>query len=265
MPDEGNMRSLFGIDPFDDFVSILGDWIWEKCKGVPDLEIEAKIGVLIDRHTGVRLQLPVLTETIIDASNVRFESNMSMEQHHAYNQLLNGAVGFSAGYPSGSKISYKHHREVDYFYDVRLQNSGVTAHIRVTRDSKTHEIVPNCIVSKRRIADLNVYVPNRAFDYRISINSETPFPAPPADMEPVYVREKDRLSYTHQRFNVDLTQVTIPKMSHERVHELEVEIRDSKELMHFAHQARGGGMVQDWSEFDDTLLIFLNNIRLLIR
>ena len=55
-----------------------------------------------------------------------------------------------------------------------------------------------------------MYSPHRPFDYRISINAETPMPPPPETSSPVYVREKDRLSYTHENFNVDLTQVILP-------------------------------------------------------
>ena len=43
------------------------------------LEIEAKIGTLIDRQTGARLQLPVRTESVIaDGMDVSFVSDMTM-------------------------------------------------------------------------------------------------------------------------------------------------------------------------------------------
>lgn len=165
----------------------------------------------------MRLELPVATETstslflltVINPLDVRFESKMTMEQHQAYNKLLNDVVGYSANYPSGAKVSYSHQREVDYFYDEHLATGG-TVHLRVTRDAITKELKPNGVLAKRRIADLNVYMPRYPFDYRISINSEAPMPVPSADKQPVFVREKDRLSYAHQRYNIDLTQVTVP-------------------------------------------------------
>lgn len=43
------------------------------------LEIEAKIGTLIDRQTGARLQLPVRTESVIaDGMDISFVSDMTM-------------------------------------------------------------------------------------------------------------------------------------------------------------------------------------------
>ncbi|WFD35343.1 tRNA (cytidine(32)/guanosine(34)-2'-O)-methyltransferase [Malassezia cuniculi] len=260
---ENMMMSMFGSDPLDGFAAVVADWIWKHGEGVPDLEIEAKIGTLVDRNTGTRVKLPVLTETIIeDMPHVRFESMMPMESHRLYNKLLNNAVQHSAIYPSGAKIRYAHHREIDSFYDEQLP-SGQKVHLRVTRDARTGEVKPNGVISKRRIADLNIYVPAHKFDYRISINSETPMPLPPAQSKPVYVREKDRLTYTHQRFKVDLTQVTMREK--ERIHELEVEIVDTKELMNYGYNSRSSGRGAEWTRYDDIILVFLNNIRMIVR
>lgn len=67
-------RSIFGVDPLDDFATTVGDWIWHHCEGVPDIEvccwmaivltqqIEAKLGVLIDRNSNERIRLPILSE-----------------------------------------------------------------------------------------------------------------------------------------------------------------------------------------------------------
>lgn len=35
----GASRSIFGIDPLDDFAVFVGDWIWQNGEGVPDLEV----------------------------------------------------------------------------------------------------------------------------------------------------------------------------------------------------------------------------------
>ena len=192
---------------------------------------------------------------------------------------------------TGAKVSYQRRKEIDYHH------TGPSGKVRVTRDAESLQIKPNGVITKSRIADLNVYCPNRAFDYRISINTETPAPEPTSDHSSV--REKNRLSYTHQNFNVDLTQVTQPErvspsqnwsphspllcpatdlrlslsQPHEPIHELEVEFKDVDALMQAAQQAReqqpsngaGSANAQDWTPFDDQVLIFLNNIRLLIR
>jgi len=131
-------------------------------------------------------------------------------QHRQFNKLLNQLVTHSASQPPNARVRYAHQKEVDSFYDEMLEGVGHPVHLRVTRDANTQQIKPNGVVNKRRIADLNVYSPHRPFDYRISINAETPMPPPPETSSPVYVREKDRLSYTHENFNVDLTQVILP-------------------------------------------------------
>ncbi|KAL4400730.1 mRNA-capping enzyme subunit beta [Malassezia pachydermatis] len=263
------MRSLFGADPLDEFATFVADWLWQNMQGRANIEIEAKLGLLIDRQTNMRLQLPVYNETIIDARalGVRFESNMSMKQHASFNKLLNELVAYSTTLPEHERITYKHQKETDFFYDVQMQDTGETVHLRVTRDSKTQSVKPNGVVTKQRIADLNVFCPARAYDYRISINTETPMPPPPDTCEPTYSREKDRLSYAHQNYQVDLTQVLLPNKPHEPNHELELEIRDATYFMQLAQDTRlrNPEMTQEWSPYEDQVVVFLNNIRLLIR
>ncbi|TKY88997.1 hypothetical protein EX895_002238 [Sporisorium graminicola] len=258
-------RSIFGVDPLDDFVTMVGDWIYANGRGRQNLEIEGKIGQIIDQETGERIQLPVRNETIVDLSRTRFDSRMTISQHAQYNRILNSLVSRS-GEPSytGARISYQRRKEIDYFHP------APSGKVRVTRDAETLAIKPDGIVQKQRIADLNIHCPNRLFDYRISINVENPAEEPSSDH--VSIREKNRLSYAHQNFIVDLTQVTVPEKPQEPIHELEIEIRDVDQLMQAAAQAKSnptsngsGSSGQDWTAFDDQVLIFLNNIRMLIR
>lgn len=53
----------------------------------------------------------------------------------------------------------------------------------------------------------------------------------------------------------------------EPTHELEVEFRDSNSLLQAASTTRSNGppQSQDWSPYEDMVLIFLNNVRLLIK
>jgi polynucleotide 5'-triphosphatase len=98
--------SILGVEPVDEFIREIADFINHTIITRPDVgtdakvEVEAKIGVLRDRIGGQRLQLPVLVETsarrfyffMYQASNdltpcsvlapdsidLRFESNMSL-------------------------------------------------------------------------------------------------------------------------------------------------------------------------------------------
>lgn len=100
---------------------------------------------------------------------------------------------------SGSKIRYQHLRLVDSFYPTGGRGREK---LRVTRDgTKTVQSVV-----KRRIGDLNILCPSSNADWRVSVNVEDPIPEPPAGGED-YQRHKDRMSYSHQAFRIDLTQV----------------------------------------------------------
>jgi polynucleotide 5'-triphosphatase len=92
-------------------------------------------------------------------------------------------------------------------------------------DDKTGQVV-ECL-EKSKLANLNVYSPNEEFDWRISVNSEVPCmcirggtvdradtSACIAQVSPqetsTYARRKDRVSYKHSLFQIDLTQVSNP-------------------------------------------------------
>lgn len=163
------------------------------------------------------------------------------------------------------RVLYKHVRETDSFYDEVLP-TGERVHLRVTRDSRTQQIKPGGVVAKKRIDDLNVYCPMRMYDFRLSISTETPMPQPPENSIPTFVREKDRLSYSLQGFQVDLTQVILPHREQEPIHELEVEIKEADELVRWAQYTRNSSETrEEWTQFEDHVLVLLNNVRLLIR
>ena len=93
----------------------------------------------------------------------------------------------------------------------------------MTRDEKTGDVLAT--VKKIRLGNLDVFSPKRAADWRISVNVEVPgaYPCSRGAREtpflaflsvqhplgsPTHSRRKDRISYSHEEFVVDLTQVT---------------------------------------------------------
>lgn len=99
----------------------------------------------------------------------------------------------------------------------------------MTRDEKTGEVL-ECM-RKIRLGDLNVYSPKREADWRVSVNLEVPgalapyfffwkytalnftpkkinFLVPHPVGGATHTRRKDRMSYSHEEFKIDLTQVT---------------------------------------------------------
>lgn len=130
-------------------------------------------------------------------------------------------------------MEYVHTHERDSFYELppsqlhtlpevlreHLANQRFKTKVRVTTDQKTGRVL-NKIV-KARIADCNVYSPMTRFDWRVSVNMEMPWTG---DIEGLVamagadvsggvgggegVRMKDRMSYRHLAYQIDLTQVT---------------------------------------------------------
>lgn len=117
-------------------------------------------------------------------------------------------------------MKYVHTRERDLFHDLPPSASTLIPpslrtqffsgrfkpRVRVTTDSKTGR--PLNKIVKSRVADLNIYCPSAAFDWRISVNVELPWAGEVGGADGGRERNKDRMSYRHLCFQVDLTQVT---------------------------------------------------------
>jgi polynucleotide 5'-triphosphatase len=280
--------SLDNFEPYNDLTRQIGNWLWEFVVLAPDygpdthIEVEAKIGTLLDpSSTTQRVQLPIQSEALLLQSQgpgrPRFESLMSMQQHKRLNEYLNRTVKM-AKEPGRQQIDYQHTRETDTFYDIPPSFlSGLSPEVlkvqqqirrgprvRLTTDIKTRAITATII--KFRVADLEIYCPNDDFDCRISISLETRYPHPVDGLEEHLergvstARMKDRLSYRHQGFQVDLTQVTPQANPADKVHELEVEL-DTERLL------QEGRKVQNnvTSEYERLVGTFLNNIRVINR
>ncbi|EJU03096.1 mRNA triphosphatase CET1 [Dacryopinax primogenitus] len=255
--------SFIGYDPFDDFTKQVADWIADMIRGKEDVEVEGKIGIVFDELLNRRIDLPVLSETIISPSvkDRRFQSTMTVNQHRHYNDLLNKRVELSATAPPSMFMKFAHTRGIDSFYKVPDDEGKVR--VRVSRDEKTGDITES--VKKTRLGDMDVLCPRWAFDYRISVNKELPSDPPAQEVRPERLRRKDRVSYTHQAYRIDLTQVyphPAPAKGEAGItHELEVEFLNSAVLVRECAKRDKG----EPSMFDEMIQVFLNNIRILIR
>jgi len=162
-------------------------------------------------------------------------NNETKNQHKHFNTLLNSlktassAPDSSSNQLSSSPIGYTHLYLLDSFYSP--PEGTDRDKIRVTRDEKTGTVL-ECM-RKIRLGDLNVYSPKREADWRVSVNLEVPgafwplpFPFSLLELQntkkryflfslvphpigsPTRTRRKDRMSYSHEEFKIDLTQVT---------------------------------------------------------
>lgn len=157
-------------------------------------------------------------------------------QHKSYNQFLNEMVlQTDPRNPNGAPVKrvqviYKHRREIDRFYELptelhghlpgcmraRLGSRSRNIRVRVTYDQKTNQILNKII--KARVADIDLHMPMSPFDCRISINLEMNWDGSVEELEQAATnkadrqpdRNKDRLSYKHGHYQIDLTQVAHP-------------------------------------------------------
>lgn len=194
-------------------------------------------------------------------------------------------------------LDYVHTHERDSFYELPADkyhilpssirdtlNSRHKTRVRVTTDQKTGKVLKKIV--KARIADMNVLSPSFAFDWRVSVNMEMPYTG---DHEKLYPlgggttpadgdRNKDRLSYRHLIYQIDLTQVTdvssppsrasfsnrteppLPQKNTKKEHELEVEV-DGEEIR------KQGLMARDKrpNSYEQLVKGFVDNVRVLIR
>ncbi|KAJ2627571.1 mRNA-capping enzyme subunit beta, partial [Coemansia sp. RSA 1290] len=268
----GRMEAnIFGARPAEDIVRVVADFLYTHMKERKNIEIEGKLGQFIDKRSGQRLSLPVISETVLgEDKNVRFESNMTVQQHAMFNKLLNQRVDETRRAEfRGSRIEYRHSREVDHFY--RIDNTR----IRVTRDKETQRVLG--VITKNKVADLNIYSPRTKLDIRITINEEQPLEMPDTAARPILERHKDRLSYKQDIWSFDLTQVVSPE--HEvgpanpyatgpprtapavTTHELEVEV--ARPEVWLAERAKVAANRPN--SFHEITHVFLGNLRALVK
>lgn len=192
------------------------------------IEVEAKLGRHIDMDRGDRLLLPIMTESILNKEHSRirtsFESSMSSAQHRAMNNFLNEAVKASLPQTNPGRIplSYAHKKERDTFYEISPSelppvirqnlNPRHKPRVRVTTDQSTGEVLAKIV--KCRVADLDIVSPRTWVDFRISVNLEISYDGEVGHLPIIEMgggkardRNKDRMSYRHLAYQVDLTQV----------------------------------------------------------
>ncbi|KNG82855.1 putative mRNA capping nucleoside-triphosphatase [Aspergillus nomiae NRRL 13137] len=248
------------------------------------IEVEAKLGQLVDMDRGERLLLPISTEGIVNKENTRlrtaFESTMTLAQHRAMNNFLNEAVKMSMpqANPGRIPLSYAHKKERDTFYEISPSelppvirqnlNPRHKPKVRVTLDQRTGEVLAKIV--KCRIADLDVYSPRTCVDWRISVNLEMSYEGDVSHLTVVDPgrgrggeRNKDRMSYRHLAYQIDLTQVakSEPQSKGEFEHELEVEI-SAAEIRRQGQLAMAG---DPKNQYEELVKGFVDNIRILAR
>ncbi|KAL4946692.1 hypothetical protein BDV06DRAFT_182128 [Aspergillus oleicola] len=296
--------SITGFIPYEEITKIVCDFLFQHVVLRNDamagpagasavghgaiIEVEAKLGQIIDLDRRDRILLPIQSECVIDKENSRFrtsfESNMTQAQHRAMNNFLNEAVKHSMPQANNTTstripISYAHKKERDSFYEVSPSdlppiirqnlNPRHKPKVRVTHDQRTGEVLAKIV--KCRVADLDVHSPRTCVDWRVSVNLEMSYDGDVSNLPPADTgrgagagdRNKDRMSYRHLAYQVDLTQVarSEPSMKGEFDHELEVEV-SAAEIRRQGQMAMSGDSA---NQYEDLVKGLLDNIRVLAR
>jgi hypothetical protein len=212
------------------------------------------------------------------------KTDVLQQQHKALNDYLNKmtqeSVKARQQNPARHEIFYSHPRENDEFFDlsdegkaqlnadlqVWISEAGRRTHrneVRVRRsvDKLTGEVKAQII--KTRVADQDIYNPNCDFDFRISISLETEWTGAKEHLTQVVEsrgRNKDRLSYRHMMYQVDLTQVSHDD-SDKLDHELEVEV-STEFLQQELERLRRGDPNNNYEKMVKGMI---DNVRLLCR
>lgn len=146
------------------------------------------------------------------------------------NNFLNEAVKASMPHsnPGRTPISYAHKKERDTFYEIAPSelppiirqnlNPRHKPRVRVTTDQRTGGVIAKIV--KCRVADIDVYSPRTNVDWRISVNLEMEYAGDVSHLTVVDgikggrsgERNKDRMSYRHQAYQIDLTQVAVAEV-----------------------------------------------------
>lgn len=257
--------SLTDVLPYEDLTRKITEWLFATLHNLGEerqyVEVEVKLGQIMQRKIDKRLSLPVTTETVVSPDYAKtqttFQASMLEQQFKAAAAFLDKLASDTKGTDKPTRIvSYP----VNSTRDLVFQPPG-TDNCRVTLNKEDQEIER---IVKRRVDNLVVYSPGDLLDFRISISLEIPVTGADIDLTQLPVkteRVKNRLSYAHRAFQVDLTSVVTDKINNTQ--ELEVEINKPLMLEYFDALSRGD---KDASlRFEELVRFTVDNTRLILR
>jgi hypothetical protein len=104
-------------------------------------------------------------------------------------------------------MKYEKKKECDLFY----KNPKISDEmVRVAIDPDTFEQLRS--ICKRKLINLDFFVPNCDFDFRITVALEMKRNFPDVNSVAHHQRDKDRISYFYENYQIDITVVTESKL-----------------------------------------------------
>ncbi|GMM29164.1 polynucleotide 5'-phosphatase [Martiniozyma asiatica (nom. inval.)] len=281
-----SVPSISGTMPQNDFNKLVTNWIWanveqvkmsypEEPKVMEYIELELKVGRIIEKTNDRRVNLPVNTETVLlgDYYNqeCRFEAGVLQPEFQVCTQVIERFMAEAADQANGSgpvngpkrgKFVTEKLHVVDMISSEVSRNQRPSS-TRVTLDLKTKRRMST--IKKQRVNDLFFYLPNTNFDLRLSLSIEWP-----EEMNDVAFsvfqnkvsmqREKNRVSYIHQNTatRIDMTKVKEGSNKQAR-YEIELEM-NTQSLMRSINKVSDDPLL-----FPDMVQAFLDNARIITR
>lgn len=281
-----SVPSISGTMPRNDFTKLVTEWIWANHEAVKNsygdvpnvsdyIELELKLGQIIDKAKDRRISLPVNTECVISNDYINqecmFQAGVLLPEFNGAIDTLETFMAESNEAGPGTSATQKNKRGkfvmekmhvVDMIASTASRNSRPSS-TRVTLDTKTKRRVSS--IQKQRINDLFLFLPNTRFDLRLTMSLELPVEMNDASYENFKgkintQRDKDRVSYIHQATatRVDLTKV---KESNSKITKYEVEVEmDNGSLIRSIKKVNDDPLL-----FPDLVQAFLDNARILTR
>lgn len=266
-------------------VRTVAEWVYANFVEIPHanrphVELELKFGTIIDKGTGRRLNINVLTECIYNnPSEIRFDAGI---HEVGWNDIKLFLEELEKQYqdelrkhpdPSKNKKKFAN-LETDITDQIfqYTQRGEAPKKIRVSKDNTLSP--PRYIaINKQRISDLYIHNPSSMYDLRLSLSFE--HPVPDGNVESIlktkasHTRIKKRSTWSHRPTvtQFDLTKVLVPKESktksgkvqvdHDISYEAELEV-DAHELFNGFDKFKDG---LDNIRFEELVEVFLNNAR----
>ncbi|KAK6460568.1 CYTH-like domain-containing protein [Scheffersomyces coipomensis] len=281
--------SITGVIPPSSFTRTVAEWIYANFSNITEenrkyVELELKFGKIMDKRTGNRINVDVVTECIYtNQSSTFFE--MQVEEI-AWNDIRkffeelekNYQDELRSGIPDLSKPRRKFNMLDSDITDTFYQVGNRGEQIKRVRVSKDNNLNPPryTAIEKQRVADLFIHNPSSMYDLRLSLSLE--MPVPENNIEPIRtknkpsgVRDKKRNTWTHAPTltQFDLTRVLIPReaknkhgktiINHDVNYEVELEI-DTLEVFNAIDKIVAG---TDAYRLEELVEIFINNARIL--
>jgi len=279
--------SITGVIPPSSITRTTAEWIYANFANIEDsnrknVELELKFGKIIDKRSGNRINLNVITECIYtNESDIRFDMEVEeiawndirkmfdeLEKRFQEERRTNPSI------KDKRKFNMLESDQTDSFYQLGNKNE----HLRKVRISKDNLLDPPryTAIQKERIADLYIHNPQSMYDLRLSLSLEVPVPegnieAIMSKNQPQLQRGKKRVSFTHTPTitQFDLTRVMIPRefknksgkkvVNHETKYEVEMEA-DTLAIFQSIDKVRQG---TDTYRLEEEVEIFLNNARVI--